>query len=285
MLTEDRPPTHKELRSIIQHLPIHGKALYLILASSGIRIGESLHLKPDDVDLTYSPVKVTIRAEYTKTKTKRITFMSNEAKEALEDWLKLRVGYLETAKARSNLYKKEASDVRLFPFTETVARCMWRRALKKSGLNIRDPQTGVSVIHPHCLRKFFRTKHKAEVDIKEALMGHEGYLTGSYRRYDQEELASAYKKGMGGVNVFSSSEELEDLRGQVEEQKKQIADLNEQSKSLSVIVQEMFKKDPRAMEKMVRFFDWWNEAFVGTIPTNQLPTVTQLTEITGVEWT
>jgi integrase len=49
-LTLDRIPTHQEFKTILGHMPIHGKALYLILLSSGIRIGETLEIRIPDLD-------------------------------------------------------------------------------------------------------------------------------------------------------------------------------------------------------------------------------------------
>ena len=41
-LTLDRIPTNTELKKILLHMPIQGKAVYLCLESSGMRIGELL---------------------------------------------------------------------------------------------------------------------------------------------------------------------------------------------------------------------------------------------------
>ena len=67
-------------------MPIHGKALTLILASSGMRVGESVRLKLSDIEFDRDPVRIKIRAKYTKTGKRRITFISPEAKEAVEEW-------------------------------------------------------------------------------------------------------------------------------------------------------------------------------------------------------
>ena len=43
------------------------------------------------------------------------------------------------------------------------------------------------------------------VDVVEALMGHEGYLTEVYRRYSIEDLAKFYKQGEYALLVFTES--------------------------------------------------------------------------------
>jgi len=83
-LTLDKVPSNVQLRKILMHMPVHGKALYLVLVSSGMRIGEALQVKLDDVDSDHDPPEVNIRRGYTKSGRPRITFISSEAKELVE---------------------------------------------------------------------------------------------------------------------------------------------------------------------------------------------------------
>ena len=59
----------------------------LFACSSGMRIGEIVQLRFSDIDLTVNPVRVTVRAETTKTRETRITHVSSEAQSALRDYL------------------------------------------------------------------------------------------------------------------------------------------------------------------------------------------------------
>ena len=94
----DRVPTTEELRRLLSHMSIQGKALCLLMASAGTRIGETLLIKLQDVDLTSRPGKVKIRAAYTKSNQDRVVFFSREATEAIDEWLKSRDQYLITKK-------------------------------------------------------------------------------------------------------------------------------------------------------------------------------------------
>lgn len=196
-LTLDRPPTIDELRTIATHLPLAGKTVVLMLASSGMRVGEALQLKLSDIELEKDPAIIRIRGEYTKTGNPRIAFISNEAKVHVLEWLKI----------RSNFVRKygKAEDGRIFPFNYDNMTGMWNRALGKTNLDIKDSSTGWSIHHIHTLRKFFRTQMAMviSVDIAETLMGHEGYLTSAYRRYSEAQLAEFYKKGMHVVSISS----------------------------------------------------------------------------------
>jgi len=225
--TKDKVPSNKELRRIFMHLPVKGKALFSVLESSGMRIGETLKLALDDVNLESDPVQIDIQGEYTKSGNSRTTFISREAKEAVLEWLKIRDKYLEVAVARSKRYKKKAEDQRLFPFDVSTAYLMWRSALNKTQNGQRDKATQRYLLHPHVLRKFFRTRMGTviPVDIVEALMGHEGYLTEVYRRYSLEERAKFYKQGEPTLLIFSETGEVEELKKEVEKGKKELQDL------------------------------------------------------------
>lgn len=78
--TIDNIPSNTELKKILLYMPIQWKALYTVLASSGMRIGEALQLKLNDLDLTSQPAKITIRGEYAKSGNPRVTYISDEAK-------------------------------------------------------------------------------------------------------------------------------------------------------------------------------------------------------------
>jgi len=226
-LTLDKVPSNVELRRLLMHMPVQGKALFSVLASSGMRIGEGLQLKLGDIELGREPCKFSVRGEYTKTGNPRIAFGSKEAKVTIQEWLKVRPDYLTAASKKSHLYGKGVDDPRLFPFQVTTAYVMWKNALKKAGLKKRDASTNRHEIHPHVLRKFFRTRMATliPVDVVEALMGHEGYLTEVYRRYSMEQLAKFYLQGESALLIFAEAEEVSKLRVEVEEKNKQLQTL------------------------------------------------------------
>lgn len=250
-ISQEKVPSNAELRRILTHLPIQGKALYLTLVSSGMRIGEAMQLTLEDIELDADPVKINIRREYTKSGDARITFVSGETKEAIEEWLKTRDDYIKTAVAKSP-FPKDAEDERLFPFDKKTAYDQWRNALDKAKLNGRDKETNRHKIHPHVLRKFFRSKAGMEsVDMAEALMGHSGYLTDVYRKYPNadETLAEFYKKVEPSLEVLGRTGE-------------QFAQLKEETTGLQAVVnrltiqnislEERLKKTEKGLDWMIK---------------------------------
>jgi len=196
-LTLDKVLSKVELKKLIDLMPLNGKALYSLMLSSGMRIGEALELMPSDIDFENRMIK--LRAEITKTHEPRITFFTEEAKNYVLDWMRYKPEYMKKAVARSARYPKKLEDDRLFPFVPQVAYQIWKTALSKTGNGERDPTTKRLRVHPHTLRKYFRAMLSTviSVDVVEALMGHSGYLTEVYRKYPDPEktLKELYQSG------------------------------------------------------------------------------------------
>jgi len=201
--TEEKELTPDILRRILMHAGIRGRAFFLFLLATGMRVGEAVQVRLSDVDLTTTPPTVLLKDKFTKTRKARITFLTREAADALQEWLKVRKDYLHSAAKRNsglvakgigNLKNKR--DNRVFPFGRHVADNMWKNLLKKADIATRDETTQRHQYRIHQLRKMFRTHAamRAPVDIVEALMGHSGYLTDAYRCYSKDQLAEAYKK-------------------------------------------------------------------------------------------
>jgi integrase len=212
--TRDRVPTNKEFRLMLDHMPLQGKALYLLMASSGIRLGEALSLEFHDIefdDMNYLDIRNTKSGE------RRDAFCSDEAKEYLQKWIEYRYNWLSKAIARSTNVNKprKVEDQRVFPFTPNTARTIWNNACEKVGNGKKDRETGRRMMHPHVLRKFCRTRLGAVIsrDIVEAILGHEGYLDQAYRRYTTPQLWEEYQKGMHTLLIYgSATEDLSKIR-------------------------------------------------------------------------
>ncbi|MCW4041885.1 MAG: tyrosine-type recombinase/integrase [Candidatus Bathyarchaeota archaeon] len=221
---DDKVPSNEELKHILMHVPIQGQALFLTLVSSGMRIGEALQLTIDDINFQVKPIKVNIRGEITKSGDRRTTFISSEAGDALHEWLKVRDQYLITAAGRSHQHEKSITDPRLFPFEVATAYSMWKSALDKTGNGVRDKSTNRRKIHPHVLRKFFRSALPKVInrDYVEVLMGHKGYPTDEYRHITVEDLAENYQLGEHLLIIFGNGSDVGKLRAEVEEKSQQL---------------------------------------------------------------
>jgi len=201
--TRDDPISHEYLRESFPHLPIQGRALVLVLASSGMRISECLGLTLDDIDLSSSPCRIAIPGRIAKNGSPRVTYMSGEARIELAQWLQVREKYLVSSQQRNAglvaaglSAPRPRNDPHLFPFSVRTAQEMWVNSLTAAGQLTRDPDTGRLTRSFHGLRKFYLSQSKLVIpaEIPEMLAGHSRYLSDAYRRYSDQELADYYHR-------------------------------------------------------------------------------------------
>lgn len=201
--TVDKVLTSKIICSALQSADIRGRAMILTLASSGLRVGELLNLSLSDIDLNADPAMITVRASNSKNKQPRYTFITNEAREAVKQYLKNRDSYIRKAeirvaplvKAGKKATVQPGSDL-LFPVNDSTVNKIWETLLKRAGVFSRDTKSGRNQYRIHSLRKFFisQLSLKGARTLAEHLSGHMGYLDQSYRQVSPEFAAAEYKK-------------------------------------------------------------------------------------------
>ncbi len=230
-ISDEHVPSNEELASLVEFMPIQAKTLTMVLASSGMRSGEAMQLRLDDLDLERNPARIKIRGEYSKNGKKRITFVSSETLNQLREWLSYRQQFIEILKERGKHRRKiplTSDDDRLFPFSIQNYAVIWKKALKKAGLYKVDKVTRRMTLHPHNLRKFFRTYGRwTNPDVPEALMGHQSGLVAIYARYDQAEeiLEEVYLKAERNLSLYEHSTTMLELRDKMEAQDEYLDDL------------------------------------------------------------
>ena len=191
-------PTRKETeltRSMFQqiyyNLPTEwAKVLLLVLLGTGMRLGEALSLKNTDIIWKDARTEISIRAEITKTKTKRTVYLTAEASSALKTYLENR---------------EEISD-RIFPFTIAAAERAMRIAADRAGYkNQTDSQR---LVHWHMTRKWFISRFSlyASKETAEILAGHEGYLGRAYCRYTRQQITAQVRKAEPYISLFQTQQ-------------------------------------------------------------------------------
>jgi integrase len=79
----------------------------MLLAAIGTRPGEALSIRIKDLDLDSNPSKLFVRGEYTKTRTDRTIFLTDELAHQLKSWLDYKY------RTRRVCYKGEQDEKRL----------------------------------------------------------------------------------------------------------------------------------------------------------------------------
>jgi integrase len=227
-VVSDKVPTVETLRKILMGANLRSKTLYMMLATSGMRISEALSLKWTDIDFRNNPVSITLSPEVTKTDEGRTVFITQEAVDVLIEW---KNGQDVYAEKRKKSWVTHYDPEKVFSFTYQNALTMWWTLLKNSGFNTnKDKDHGRYVYHPHALRKFFRSRLAKVLapDYIEYLMGHKTPRTKEYLYLPIEELGQEYLLGNDRLLIFQTPADTTDIRESLAEKDKQIQELQKQ---------------------------------------------------------
>jgi integrase len=183
------------------------KAFIAVLATSGMRAGETLGLRNCDVYFKESPTRIHILAENTKTKEERDIYITDEASEFVKIWLQSK--YSE--KDETIIIKKWPNHI-IFTKHKTEhsdPAFLYRRlhhnfiqVLNKIEMNQRKDGQGVQRRKKsfHSFRSFVKTiisDHAGQdgSDYSEYILGHSNLKTDYYGSHE-DEAAENYKKCM-----------------------------------------------------------------------------------------
>lgn len=210
VIRQREEPVTKELIARLQrNLPPKLQTVVLVLSSSGMRLGELVQLELDDIDFQTQPTTIRLRAETTKTRTERETFLTTEATNSLKEYLKR---YFQWNENSENLHLKE---IKIFGRTSEIknlkrksnpkqpphlhAESLLHNSLryyleKNPGLDTKN-KNGRKVVHFHAFRKYFRTTvgNVCGRDFAEELMGH-GFYMDTYYQLSTEKRQEMYLK-------------------------------------------------------------------------------------------
>ena len=197
----EKPLTKEIIQRVLRNVSPKLQTVILVLTSSGMRIGELVQLRLSDIDFTTKPTTIRIRAETTKTRESRETFLTTEATDSLKDYLRRHFKWEE------ELANSHLKNVFLFGRTSMASRKfdpekintdsysarnllmkILANALKKIPELDENNENGRRVVHFHALRKFFRTTvgNICGRDFAEALIGHRFYMDTYYQLPDEK---------------------------------------------------------------------------------------------------
>lgn len=173
------PLEMSSIKILVDNADRYLKGIILCLVSSGMRSSEFLQLKESDIKWNLDPVEVHLRAEITKTKVDRITFLSPQA---VEHFPKLKK------------YDQQKSLINLEQIFSNLR--------KKCDLNEKYRNTNVHHITPHRLRAYFKTEasNMHGKDYAEYIIGHEGKMN-TYYSTTHDDLVKKYKELLPKITV------------------------------------------------------------------------------------
>ncbi len=232
------------------------KTYVMLLAATGMRAVEALHICVKDIDFESKPARISVRGENTKTKTDRTIFLTEELTNQLDSWLKYkhrtrRVCYQN--KDNENESKKTITEYRTpsikktdlvfsaYQDKQTPAPSSlytdlagsFARTLDRMGKGEReDNNERRRQITLHSFRRFVKTtiSNLGYGDYSEYFIGHSG---STYWRKKEIEKAELFRKiephltflnihqlERQGADILSKVNELEEVKQTLRERDK-----------------------------------------------------------------
>ncbi len=222
------------------------KTYVMFLAAGGFRAVEALSIRIKDLDLESKPAQVFVRGEYTKTKTDRVVFLTEEVTEQLRSWLsykyrKRRVCYKGKKNNQNNNQKnktiteyrtpdRKENDLVFAVYQNTrmpnpdgiyddIAKS-FAKTLDRMGKGEReDGNENRRQITLHSFRRFVKTtiSDLGFSDFSEYFIGHSG---STYWRKKDSEKADIFHKVepyLTFLNVHQLERQGADIQSKVEE--------------------------------------------------------------------
>ena len=159
------------------------RTLILLLLRSGMRIGELLHCKLDNIDLNEQKILI---YQSDKTSVGRAVYYSTDAQQALLAWLRVRDAH------KQYLFYGQKDK----PLCYEAARAIFQRCLQKADLQY----SGYSL---HCLRHSFATgllNAKMPLECLRVLLGHSNLeITRRYARLSDKTREEEYFAAMDRI--------------------------------------------------------------------------------------
>lgn len=248
----------------------------LLLSSTGMRASEALSIRIRDLDFVSNPTKVFLRGEYTKTKTDRIVFLTQEAAQQLKTWLDYkyrtrRVCYQDkhNGKTISEYRTPDKKDTDLvFAIYQCTPdpnslyddlRKSFANTLDRSGKgNIEDGSLKRRKITFHSFRRFVKTtiSDLGYSEYSEWFIGHSGSTYWTRKDSEKAEIFHKVEPYLTflnipelerqGADIQTKVEELEELNQSLRNRDKMkddaIAQLSDQVLALTARMQEFERK-------------------------------------------
>ena len=207
----DRIPSVGELQRLISFSRSPRMRLCLMtMALTGMRLGECLGLRREHVDLGRG--FIIIPPEHTKTGVGREVPIPTELRRELEHYFRTVFKH-----DRGFLFGARGNPEKRIPANRFYEQ--YRRLLRRTGLDAKTPDGSAYALHPHVLRKFYRTTLEAAGVNKlliDLWMGHNSGVEKRYYLPTSEIIKREFEKADHALQIFGRREDLEGLGREVE---------------------------------------------------------------------
>src|SRR6266508_707501 len=230
---KDRGYTHEEIQKILEYSDQRVKTAFLVLASTGIRIGALQSIRIGDLERieNHDLYKITV---YRGDREEYFTFCKPEAAREIDSYLEFRERRGEKITQDSYLLVRKFSlktKVKGKPFKGRALWAILEDCISNSGLREIDH------IHPfkrkqipifHGFRKFCTKQlvdSKLNPEIREMLLGHKIGLASCYYKPTEQDMLNEYYKAVPLLTVSNEERLKFKLEQKIQIEKSQIESL------------------------------------------------------------
>jgi integrase len=212
-VVKDRAYTHEEISMFLNLGDIRIRAVVLLMASSGIRVGSIPSLQLRHLQkMTDNIYKITT---YENSSDEYFTFCTPECGKAIDTYLEYRKRNGEILKPESYLIRKQF-DIRDLKQVKNSNKSICLPTLRglidctaiKAGLRFvkhgKLKRERKQLALTHAFRKFFTNQlvnSKVNPEIREMLLGHTIGLASSYYRPTEQEMLNEYLKAVDNLTI------------------------------------------------------------------------------------
>lgn len=244
--TQSAITSKEDWRTIITNSNYPLKTILLIGLSSGCRISEILQLNISDYHKDENPPRIFIRGGTTKKKRNRISFLTPEAVESLEIWLKQRDSRIRLASKKyfgKNL--KDYDRNKIFPYDYNTIKKSFNIVCDVVGFGEKDEQTNRRKYHIHLARGYAKSRMRLVMNEKfmNLVIGHREYMP-SYDMYTIEAIGEDYEKAIPSLMIFTEPTDgkvLDELKKDLEEKDGEIEELKNKLKETEMNMEKRFR--------------------------------------------
>lgn len=229
--------TKDKIVSLLSHSDVMMRAIILVLVSSGMRIGECLSIRSEQL----RDNEVHMERQQMKARKPHSYFISREALLAISEWMKVRDINFERSRKKTEkclgVSCSSGLDPRIFPYSQSVVSVKYVNLQKKAGIYEYDREAKRGRITLHSFRKYTDSTMNLHIskNMTNALIGHFEQGDGAYRRYTTEQLREAYSVAEPHLTILVPKDYAEDMS---EYDKR----LNNQNSTLAIMADELLKQ-------------------------------------------
>ena len=195
---DDRPYTREEIAKILSVCDLREKAMILLMASSGVRIGALCSMQISDLtEVDFQGSKLYKVQVYARTRDKYTAFTTSESYNAIQEYLNFRKRYGEELKdkPKSPLFRKHFN--KEDPFIINVPKGLSDVSVKKAvdGVLKKSGAKTSECMRSHAWRKGFKSiceqSGMKSINV-EMLLGHDIGISGHYYRPAESDMLEDY---------------------------------------------------------------------------------------------